>query len=189
MVSTKYRRSLRTLYHSCCDIADGPGGDRYENARDVRPSRQDCGNSTPNSAASLLSWDQETYMPAGGGQARAEQISTLQASHTRSLSRRTLSGCWPWVDPETGEARDIAGGCLGRILSRALASEVGVTLAAQRNCPRISSRRLSRESSLAQQVWVEAERKATFAFSAHLNTILALKTRRSRIPRLPRHPL
>ena len=28
-----------------------------------------------NSAASLLSWDQETYMPAGGGDARAEQIS------------------------------------------------------------------------------------------------------------------
>ena len=27
-----------------------------------------------NSAASVLSWDQETYMPAGGGEARAEQI-------------------------------------------------------------------------------------------------------------------
>ena len=31
-----------------------------------------------NSAASVLSWDQETYMPAGGGAARADQIATLQ---------------------------------------------------------------------------------------------------------------
>ena len=29
-----------------------------------------------NSAASVLSWDQETYMPAGGGGARAEQLAT-----------------------------------------------------------------------------------------------------------------
>ena len=29
-------------------------------------------------AAALLSWDQETYMPVGGGQARADQIALLQ---------------------------------------------------------------------------------------------------------------
>ena len=28
-------------------------------------------------AAALLSWDQETYMPVGGGQARADQILSL----------------------------------------------------------------------------------------------------------------
>lgn len=29
-------------------------------------------------AASVLSWDQQTYMPPGGGRARADQLSTLR---------------------------------------------------------------------------------------------------------------
>ncbi|HEY6974167.1 MAG TPA: carboxypeptidase M32, partial [Nitrospiraceae bacterium] len=40
-----------------------------------------------NSAASVLSWDQETYMPAGGGSARADQIATLQGiAHQKFVS-------------------------------------------------------------------------------------------------------
>ena len=43
-----------------------------------------------NSAASVLSWDQETYMPAGGGAARAEQIATLQGiAHQKLVSLET----------------------------------------------------------------------------------------------------
>ena len=35
-------------------------------------------------AALLLEWDQETYMPTGGVQSRAEQLSTLlRLSHVR----------------------------------------------------------------------------------------------------------
>ncbi|TMD71673.1 MAG: carboxypeptidase M32, partial [Chloroflexi bacterium] len=38
-------------------------------------------------AAALLEWDQETYMPPGGVQSRAEQISTLlRLSHVRFTS-------------------------------------------------------------------------------------------------------
>src|SRR5437868_3982987 len=37
-----------------------------------------------NRAASVLGWDQETYMPPGGVKARANQLSTLRRlSHTR----------------------------------------------------------------------------------------------------------
>ena len=40
-----------------------------------------------NSAASVLSWDQETHMPAGGGEARAEQIAVLQGlAHDKLVS-------------------------------------------------------------------------------------------------------
>ena len=40
-----------------------------------------------NSAASVLSWDQETHMPAGGGAARAEQIAVLQGlAHDKLVS-------------------------------------------------------------------------------------------------------
>ena len=44
-----------------------------------------------NSAAALLSWDQETYMPAGGGEARAEQISPVSGS-TQVVSNCSTSG-------------------------------------------------------------------------------------------------
>ncbi|TMD12900.1 MAG: carboxypeptidase M32, partial [Chloroflexi bacterium] len=40
-----------------------------------------------NRAAMLLEWDQETYMPAGGVQGRADQLSTLlRLSHVRFIS-------------------------------------------------------------------------------------------------------
>src|SRR5690349_24779290 len=43
-------------------------------------------------AAAVLEWDQETYMPPGGVQSRAEQLTTLKIGrHTSELqSRRDL---------------------------------------------------------------------------------------------------
>jgi Zn-dependent M32 family carboxypeptidase len=56
-----------------------------------------------NSAASVLSWDQETYMPAGGGAARAEQIATLQGiAHQRLVSLETERLLGGWLDLHTG---------------------------------------------------------------------------------------
>lgn len=57
------------------------------------------------SAASVLSWDQETYMPAGGGTARAEQIATLEGlAHEKLVSREVETLLTGWVDPATGQA-------------------------------------------------------------------------------------
>ena len=54
-------------------------------------------------AAALLSWDQETYMPAGGGQARAEQIATLQTlAHDKFVSAETEELLSMWIDEGTG---------------------------------------------------------------------------------------
>ena len=56
-----------------------------------------------NSAASVLSWDQETYMPAGGGAARAEQIATLQGiAHQQLVSPDTDKLLASWLDLQTG---------------------------------------------------------------------------------------
>ena len=56
-----------------------------------------------NSAASVLSWDQETYMPAGGGAARAEQIATLQGiAHQKLVSLETERLLGGWLDLHTG---------------------------------------------------------------------------------------
>ena len=58
-----------------------------------------------NSAASVLSWDQETYMPAGGGTARAEQIATLQGiAHQQLVSSDTERLLGTWLDLQTGLA-------------------------------------------------------------------------------------
>ncbi len=67
-----------------------------------------------NSAASVLSWDQETYMPAGGGEARAEQIAVLQGlAHQKLVSPDVQALLSQWVDPATGQAIDQSAGRLG----------------------------------------------------------------------------
>ena len=58
-----------------------------------------------NSAASLLSWDQETYMPPGGGHARADQLATLQGlAYDRLISPDMERVLGQWIDPATGQA-------------------------------------------------------------------------------------
>src|SRR5215813_5968090 len=77
-----------------------------------------------NSAASVLSWDQETYMPAGGGAARADQIATLQGiAHQKFVSPDIETLLADWVDPRTGHAIDEPGN-LWDESSRALLREV-----------------------------------------------------------------
>jgi carboxypeptidase Taq len=63
-------------------------------------------------AAALLSWDQNTYMPPGGGDARADQLATLERLwHSRlvdSSMARVLDALEPWaagVDPDSDDAR------------------------------------------------------------------------------------
>lgn len=56
------------------------------------------------SAASVLSWDQETYMPAGGGAARADQIATLEGlAHEKLVSPQIESLLKEWIDPRPGK--------------------------------------------------------------------------------------
>ncbi len=129
-----------------------------------------------NSAASLLSWDQETYMPAGGGEARAEQISTLQGiAHQKLIApdfERLLAA---WIDPETGEIRDSPGEAWDEP-ARSLLREVWRDFSRAKKLPSDFVVTLSRECSLAQQVWTEAkDNKAFSQFLPNLRTVLALK--------------
>jgi len=129
-----------------------------------------------NSAASVLSWDQETYMPAGGGQARAEQIAVLQGlAHQKLVSSEIESLLSQWVDPETGQAIDQPGD-LWDEPSRSLLREVWRDFSRAKKLPSDFVIALSRECSLAQQVWVEAKKKNSFAmFLPNLRTVLSFK--------------
>ncbi|WP_447977649.1 carboxypeptidase M32 [Candidatus Nitrospira bockiana] len=129
-----------------------------------------------NSTASLLSWDQETYMPPGGGEARAEQIATLQTlAHDRLIGPDIERLLGQWVDPATGQASD-AGGEPWDESARALLREVWRDFSRAKKLPSDFVSRLARETSIAQQVWAEAKQKNDYQlFLPHLRTVLALK--------------
>ncbi len=129
-----------------------------------------------NSAASVLSWDQETYMPAGGGEARAEQIAVLQGlAHGKLISPEIEKLLVQWVDPATGLAVEQPGEAWDEP-SRALLREVWRDYSRAKKLPSDFIVTLSRECSLAQQVWTQAKAQNKFAlFLPHLRTILSLK--------------
>ncbi|HSE60066.1 MAG TPA: carboxypeptidase M32 [Nitrospiraceae bacterium] len=129
-----------------------------------------------NSAASLLSWDMETYMPAGGGTARADQIATLQGlAHDGLVSPDIERLLGQWLDLQTGELQPRAADPWDES-ARALLREVWRDFSRAKKLPSDFVVRLGRECSLAQQVWVEARAKNDFKrFLPNLTTILALK--------------
>jgi carboxypeptidase Taq len=93
----------------------------------------------------LATWDQETYLPAKAGPARAHQLSTLQGLHHERL-----------VDPRLGEALAKASTqnlsedetAMVRVLSREREREVRV--------PSALVRALAEAQSRALQAWREA---------------------------------
>ena len=124
-------------------------------------------------AAALLSWDQETYMPSGGGQTRAEQRATLQTlAHAKFVSPDIEDLLLHHIDPTTGlantEAIDDA--------SKALLRETWRDFSRAKKLPSDFVNRRERECSLAQQVWAEARRRDDFMhFLPNLQTVVALK--------------
>ena len=124
------------------------------------------------SAASVLSWDQETYMPAGGGAARAEQIATLEGlAHEKLVCEEVETLLADWIDPATGQA---AAGWDEP--SRSLLRETWRDFSRAKKLPSAFVIRLSRECSLAQQAWVTAREESRFSkFLPSLRTIISLK--------------
>lgn len=128
------------------------------------------------SAASVLSWDQETYMPAGGGVARAEQIATLEGlAHQKLVSEDVERLLVKWIDPARAEAAESSGDGWDEP-SRALLRESWRDFSRAKKLPPDFVIRLSRECSLAQQAWVTARQESLFSkFLPSLKTILGLK--------------
>ena len=128
------------------------------------------------SAADVLSWDQETYMPTGGGDARADQLATLQTlAHTKLVSPEIEGLLTSWMDPATGEPVRSSDEPWDES-SRALLREVWREFSRSKKLPSEFVTRLTRECALAQQIWVEAKQKDDFSlFLPRLQTLVALK--------------
>jgi carboxypeptidase Taq len=124
-----------------------------------------------NSTASLLSWDQETYMPPKAGAYRAEQLSQL-AGLTHQLSTSAEVGDWikacednlpPCADEEETAVRAANVREWRRDYDRAT------------KLPARLVEDFARTTSLARETWAQARRESNFsAFAPWLEKIVGL---------------
>lgn len=122
-----------------------------------------------NNAASLLGWDQQTYMPPGGAEGRGYQLSTLaRLIHVRFTSDE-VGKLLQELQPEAaGWNADSDDACLVKVTQRQYdkLTKVPAELVAE----------FARVTSVGNQAWVEARQTNQFAiFQPHLENILTLR--------------
>lgn len=121
------------------------------------------------SCASLLSWDRETYMPAGGNEHRAAQMACLSGLVHEKFTA-----------PEVGQWLVE---CEAATLGKDPESDAGANLRELRRdydkktkIPRRLVEELARVETLAHNAWVDARKKSQFnLFQPWLEKIVALK--------------
>ena len=122
-----------------------------------------------NYISALLGWDQQTYMPSGGAEARGNQLALLgRLAHERSTSAemgKLLDGLKPLVtslDPDSDDAR----------LVKVTAHEFD-------KASRVPSSHIvefAQVTTLAQQAWMEARQNSDFSiFRPYLEKIVNLR--------------
>lgn len=121
-----------------------------------------------NAAAQVLSWDQETYMPPGGADARAQQLSTLQTlAHERFVDATTGDLLDEAADAVSGDGADPQSAALLRVTRREYERA--------RRVPSDLVARLSTAVSEAKQAWKTARADDDFAaFAPHLQRLVDL---------------
>lgn len=129
-------------------------------------------SATLGSVASLVGWDQETYMPAGGYAARAEQMSMLASMiHERRTSPRVgelLSLCEADETLNGKPGSESAANLREMRRDYDLATKLPAELVAE----------LAHTASEAQHVWKEARAKSDFAMFAPMLSKMIELTRR-----------
>jgi carboxypeptidase Taq len=134
--------------------------DKIKQLRDILAEISDL-----NYTAALLAWDQQTYMPPGGADARGNQLALLERlAHERATSPelgKILDELKPYaanLDPDSDDART----------ARSYEKAVRV--------PTKHVVEFSQAKTLGQQAWVEARAKSDFSsFRPHLEKIVALR--------------
>lgn len=120
-------------------------------------------------AASLLGWDQQTYMPPNGAVERSEQLATLsKLAHIKSTtpelgkSLDELKKYTETLDPDSDDAR---------FIRRAkIEYDKGTRVPAEKVAE------FARVTALAQEKWVQARAKSDFSiFRPHLERIVELR--------------
>ena len=120
-------------------------------------------------ASALLDWDQQTYMPPGGAEARGDQLGTLnRLAHDRATSPevgRLLDELRPYaetLDPDSDDAR------LVKVTARDFEKD--------RRIPSEHVVRFAEVTTTAQQAWMVARQKSDFSlFRPHLEKVVRLR--------------
>ncbi|MEM1330823.1 MAG: carboxypeptidase M32 [Planctomycetota bacterium] len=124
---------------------------------------------TLGSVGALLSWDQETYMPSGGGEARAEQGALIaKLRHERATA------------PELGDLIAQAEGEATEDLAKANVREAKRTYDKATKLPGDLVEELARTGSRAQDAWKGARADSDFkSFEPWLDTMMSLTRRKA----------
>ncbi|MBX3383682.1 MAG: carboxypeptidase M32 [Phycisphaeraceae bacterium] len=130
--------------------------------------------------SSLISWDQETYMPPSGASGRADQSSILAGIvHERQTSPKIaelLAACEQDADltkPGSATAANLR--------------EIRRDYELATKLPKELVEELAKAGSMAQQVWKEAREKSDFAlFAPHLERMFLLTRRKAECLGVPR---
>ncbi len=121
-----------------------------------------------NSAASLLGWDQQTYMPPAGGDARGQQLATLgKISHEKFTSEKVGQLLADLKSEYAGEGPDSDDAALLRVTARDYdkATRVPPEFVAE----------VAIVTTKAFEAWVEARSKSDFSiFRPHLEKVVEL---------------
>jgi carboxypeptidase Taq len=121
-----------------------------------------------NAAAALLSWDQQTYMPAGGSEARGQHLATIgKLAHQKAVA------------PEVGELlQDLTGEFRGASSESDSAALVRVAARDYEKAVRVPPEFVAERAIVttkAFEAWKEARSKSDFGvFHPHLEKVLGL---------------
>lgn len=121
------------------------------------------------SCGSVLSWDRETYMPSGGNEHRANQLSLLAGvAHEWSTDPRIGQLLDQLTDSELNDAEHSD--------SVANIREIQRTYQRSRKLPQRLVEEISRVTALAQHHWAEARSRSDFqTFAPWLKQVIDLK--------------
>ena len=133
-----------------------------------------------NHAESLLSWDQYTYMPPGAAQARAQQLATLTKIAHQHLTDPRIGSLIDQLE-RSGFPEGTEEGAMVRLARRALDQAVKL--------PGEFVEELSRLTSLANGVWVEARQASDFKmFAPSLEKLIEFKRQEADYLGFDEHP-
>jgi carboxypeptidase Taq len=123
------------------------------------------------SCASVLGWDEQTYMPTGGAEHRAEQLALLSGEAHAAATDSDLGELIGELESASeGEWDDADDPRLANVREARRAYDRATCL------PRRLVEELSRVATLSQQAWVSARREKDFAaFLPFLEQVVALK--------------
>jgi carboxypeptidase Taq len=123
--------------------------------------------------ANLLEWDQSTYMPPGGGEARADHLATVRRLQHERLTGDEVGRLLEDIAQEGGLGEeDSDDACIVRVVKE--------DYERRRKVPASLVAELARHVSLAHGIWVRSRAESDFSlFQPALETMVELKRRQA----------